>query len=100
MFSTLTRFQWFELTGLTKRIRVDLPVTGFQGAEQSKQNQNMNHIVRQAALQGVFVKIGDFLQFRGFPVEFLENRRSTENQKPQKIARKMDFSGPHLLQCT
>ena len=40
-------------------------------------------------LQGVFVKIGILL--KGFLVEFLENRRSWEDQKPQKIARKVDF---------
>ena len=32
-------------------------------------------------LQGVFVKSGDFIKFKGFLVEFLENRRSWENQK-------------------
>ena len=37
---------------------------------------------RRVDLQGVFVKIGDFLKFKGFLVEFLENRRSWENQKP------------------
>ena len=31
---------------------------------------------RQLVLQGVFVKIGDFIKFEGFLVEFLENRRS------------------------
>ena len=31
---------------------------------------------RQVDLQGVFVKIGDFIKFKGFLVEFLENRRS------------------------
>ena len=33
-------------------------------------------------LQGVFVKIRDFIKCKGFLVEFLENRRSWENQKP------------------
>ena len=33
-------------------------------------------------LQGAFVKIGDFIKFKGSLVEFLENRRSWENQKP------------------
>ena len=42
-------------------------------------------------LQGVFVKIGDFIKFDGFLVEFLENRRSRENQKPPEIARKVTF---------
>ena len=32
---------------------------------------------RQAVLQGAFVKIADFIiRFKGFLVEFLENRRS------------------------
>ena len=31
---------------------------------------------RQVVLQGVFVKIGDFIKFKGFLVELLENRRS------------------------
>ena len=31
---------------------------------------------RQAVLQGAFVKIVDFIKFKGFLVEFLENRRS------------------------
>ena len=39
----------------------------------------------------MFVKIGDFNKFKGFLVEFLQNRRSSENQKPQKIAKKWIF---------
>ena len=31
---------------------------------------------RQVDLQGVFVKIGDSIKFKGFLVEFLENMRS------------------------
>ena len=31
---------------------------------------------RQAVLQGTFVKVGDFIKFKGFLVEFIENRRS------------------------
>ena len=31
---------------------------------------------RQAALQGAFVKIANFINFKGFLVEFLENRRA------------------------
>ena len=31
---------------------------------------------RHVDLQGVFVKIGDFIKFKGFLVELLENRRS------------------------
>ena len=31
---------------------------------------------RQVDLQGAFVKIGDFIKFKGFLVEFLESRRS------------------------
>ena len=30
----------------------------------------------------MFVKIGDFIKLKGFLVEFLQNRRSSENQKP------------------
>ena len=51
-------------------------------------------------LQGVFVKIGDFIRFEGFLAEFLENRRSWENQTLQKITRNVDFSEPRLLQWT
>ena len=40
----------------------------------------------------MFVSIGDFLNLKGFLVESLESRRSSENHKPQKIARKVDFS--------
>ena len=29
----------------------------------------------------MFVKIGDFIKFKGFLLEFSENRRSSENQK-------------------
>ena len=36
---------------------------------------------RQVVLQGAFVKIRDFIKFKGFLVEFLENKRSWENQK-------------------
>ena len=41
----------------------------------------------------MFVKIGDFIKFKGFLVEFLQtqNRRSSENQKPQKIAKERTF---------
>ena len=35
---------------------------------------------RQVDLQGVFVKIGDSIKFKGFLVDFLQNRRSSENQ--------------------
>ena len=57
-------------------------------------------IVKTSGFTRVFVKIGNFIKFKGFPVEILENRRSWENKKPQKIARKVDFSEPRLLQCT
>ena len=50
---------------------------------------------RQVDLQGVFVKIGDFIKFKGFLEAIL--RKFTN---PQKIARKVDFSEPRLLQCT
>ena len=43
---------------------------------------------RQVDLQGAFVKIGDFIKFQGFLVEFLENRRSWENQKPPENRQK------------
>ena len=33
-------------------------------------------IVKAMNLQGVLVKIGDFIKFKGFLVEFLENRHS------------------------
>ena len=33
-------------------------------------------LYRQVVLQGAFIKIGDFIKFKGFLVEFLENRRS------------------------
>ena len=37
---------------------------------------------RRVDLQGVFVKIGDFVKFKGLLVEFVENKWSWENQKP------------------
>ena len=36
---------------------------------------------RQGVLQWAFVKIGDFINFKGFMVESLETRRSRENKK-------------------
>ena len=42
----------------------------------------------------------DFIKLKGFLVEFSENRRSSENQKKQKITRKVDFPEPRLLQYT
>ena len=45
----------------------------------SKHDSMQTHtrcIVKTSGLQGVFVKIGDFIRFQGFLVEFLENRRS------------------------
>ena len=37
---------------------------------------------RHVDLQGPFIKIGDFIKLKGFLVEFIENRRSWENQRP------------------
>ena len=39
---------------------------------------------RQVDLQGVFVKIGASIKLKGFLVEFLENRSSSENQNPSE----------------
>ena len=39
----------------------------------------------------MFVKIRDFIKFKGYLVEFLQSRRSSEKQKHQKIARKWTF---------
>ena len=41
-----------------------------------------------AVLQGAFVKIGDFIKFKGFLVEFPKNRRSSENHKPPENRQK------------
>ena len=40
---------------------------------------------------GVFVKIGDFIKFKCFLVEFLGQQAILRNQKPQEIARKVVF---------
>ena len=59
----------------------------FFGAEMSTKNPTcvvargstvckLVSLQRQVDLQGMFVKIGDFIQSKGFLVEFLENRRS------------------------
>ena len=49
-------------------------------------------ISKLSDLQGVFVKIGDFMKFKGFSVEFLESRRSSEKQKtPRKSLDKWTF---------
>ena len=45
-------------------------------------------LYRQVGLHGVFVKIGDFAKFKGFLVEFLENRCSSDNQKIPENHRK------------
>ena len=37
-------------------------------------------IVKTSGFTRVFVKIGDFIKFNGLLVEFLKNRRSSENQ--------------------
>ena len=42
-------------------------------------------------LQGVFVKIRDVIKFKGFLVEFLEKRRSWENQEPPENRQKSGF---------
>ena len=47
----------------------------------------------------MFVKIGDFIKFKGFLVEFLREQ-ALLRKKNQIIARKVDFSEPRLLQCT
>ena len=41
------------------------------------------HVCPPLITRGV-CKIGDFIKFKGFLAEFLENRRSWENQQPQK----------------
>ena len=42
----------------------------------------------------MFAKIGGFIKFKGFLVEFLKNRRSWENQKtPKKSPEKWIFLG-------
>ena len=43
---------------------------------------------RQVDLQGMFVKIGDFIKFKGFLVEFLENKWSRGKQKPPENRQK------------
>ena len=40
----------------------------------------------------MFVKIGDFIKFKGLLAQKIKD--------PPKIARKVDFSEPRLLQCT
>ena len=78
---------------------------GLKGENQNLQARKMQistvcilgALQRHVDLQGVFVKIGDVVKFKGSLVEFLENRRSCENQK---IDRKVAFSEPRLLQCT
>ena len=57
-------------------------------------------IVKTGGLQGAFVKIGDFIKFKGFLVEFLENRRSWENQKPRENRQKSGLFWASPLQCT
>ena len=44
----------------------------------------------------MFVKIGDFIKFKGFLVEFSEKRRSSENQKPPENRQKSGLSEPRL----
>ena len=52
-------------------------------------------------LQGVFIKIGDFIKFKGFLVEFQRAGVPEKKiQNPQKIATNVDFSAPRLLQST
>ena len=48
-------------------------------------------IVKTSGIPRVFVKIGDFIKFKGFLVEFLEKRRSSENQKPPENRQKCGF---------
>ena len=62
------------------------------------------HCKDKAVLQGAFVKIRDFIKFKGFLVEFLEHRRSCENQKPPENRQKSglfwaSFFRMHLV-CT
>ena len=44
--------------------------------------QTRGTVKKKVVLQGVFVKIGGLIEFKGFLWEFLENRSSWENQKP------------------
>ena len=37
--------------------------------------------------EGAFVNIGEFIEFKGSVLEFLENGRTRESQNPQKIAK-------------
>ena len=42
-------------------------------------------IVKTSGLtRGVCVKIGDFIKFKGSLLEIIENKRSSENQKPPR----------------
>ena len=45
----------------------------------------------------MFVKIGDFIKFKGFLVEI---PREQALLRKSKASRKVDFSEPRLLQCT
>ena len=45
-------------------------------------------IVKMSGFTRGFVKIGDFIKFKASLVEFLENRRSRENQKPPENRQK------------
>ena len=53
-------------------------------------NVQTEGIVKQTDLQGVFVKIGDVIEFKGSQVEFLENPEK-ENNTPWKVIWKVDF---------
>ena len=56
---------------------------------------------RQGGLQGAFAKFGDFIKFKGFLVEFLENGRSSENQKPPENRQKSGlFWASPFTMCT
>ena len=48
-------------------------------------------IVKTSEVTRVFVKIGDFIKFEGFLVEFQENKRCWENQEPRKSPEKWIF---------
>ena len=51
----------------------------------------LHALQRHVDLPGVFVKIGDFIKFKGFLVPFIENRRSWENQTSRKSPERQTF---------
>ena len=72
----MSHFHRDPFESLLSHFFVSLNFSGFGGLWGYFRVTILGALQRQVDLEGVFVKTGDFIKFKGLLVEFLENRRS------------------------